>query len=163
LTSGRGRPWRRAEREERLLEIAAGAVGAGFVLRERAAEPRGPSVLGMGSGQGIEGGVVGELLDLRLVERVRELAVGGDGGVVEDRASGPRERDATPGDHLHARQSGMPVDVEPGMRAGTAVCDDDIDEGRLPSSQRPLERGRPVAQRSARSAGEHGGGPAPGL
>ena len=74
--------------EERDLETASGASGAGLVALEQRLEPRRTPMAGVGPGQGTERGIVGQLLDLGLIERVLELAIGRDGGNIEDRAGG---------------------------------------------------------------------------
>jgi hypothetical protein len=65
----------------------------------------------MGSRDGIEGGVVGELLDLGLVERVAQLAVGGDRGVVEDRSGRSRDTDPARGPQARTAASQRPSRV----------------------------------------------------
>jgi hypothetical protein len=77
-----------AQREEALFESRLRRGGAGVVGLQSCPQSARSAVAGVGSGEGIEGGIVGQLADLRLVERPLERAALQDGGEVEERAGG---------------------------------------------------------------------------
>jgi hypothetical protein len=83
-----------AECEEALLELAIRDGGAGVMGLERSSEAAGTVMAGVGPGQRIESGVVGQLADLRLVERLLERSSLEDRGKVEQRPRGGRGRNA---------------------------------------------------------------------
>jgi hypothetical protein len=74
-----------AEAQEALFELGLGQRGAGRVRAECREQLLGSAVAGVGAGEGAEGGVVGELQDLRLVERAFERSGLEGGGEVEER------------------------------------------------------------------------------
>src|SRR3954471_5612113 len=65
---------RLAQREEAPLELASREDGPGRVGLQRSRELAGVSVAGVGSREGLERGVVGQLLDLGLVEDAVQAA-----------------------------------------------------------------------------------------
>jgi hypothetical protein len=83
-----------AELLERDLELAPRDVAAGLVHAQGAPEPARSGVVGVGAGDRIEDGIVGQLLDLGSVEHVLEAARRELGGHVEDRARRRGDRDA---------------------------------------------------------------------
>jgi hypothetical protein len=109
----------------------------------------------VGACHGIEGGIIGEPLHLGLVERIRELAVRGDRGVVED-----RDAHAAFGPCFGGEQPGMAMDPQAGPRAATGRRHDDLDQARHGATEVPERGGRRVPERGARAAGERRGHPA---
>src|SRR3954452_4956640 len=135
LTRGSGRSWSRQswrKRISRSLRVAAGELGAGVVAAERSGELVGSVVAGVGSCQGIEGGIVGQLADLRLVEQVLEPAWGDGGGHVQDRSRRRRDPDGVVGRRL--RRDARAVDADAGAAASGAPGGD-VDDARLAALQ----------------------------
>ena len=78
----------------------------------------------MGSGQGGEGGIVGQLLEFGLIESVFQGAVSGEGGEVEDRAGGGGDGIAIAGRESRsgaARDDGGCARPVAGAAAGTGT------------------------------------------
>jgi hypothetical protein len=82
------------------LEVAPGELGAGGVGAQGLLEFRRSAVAAVGSGQGIEGGVVGQLAALHFVEQVLQVALGQALGQVEDRSCDGGDGDAVAGGDL---------------------------------------------------------------
>jgi hypothetical protein len=95
------------------------------------------------------------VLRLGLVERVLELAVGRDGGVVEHRAGGDGDADAALGPRLGRGEPRMAMDTEPWSPAPARSRHDDRDETRDAATQVPERGGGRVPERCARAAREH--------
>src|SRR4051794_8894553 len=142
-----------AESEETRFEVAALERRAGFVLGEDAREALGSAVAGVGSCHGIEGRVVGQLEDLRLVEQALEAAALEGGGEVEDGAGGSGDGDPVAGCDLFPTGRPRPVNRQTGpLHAAGATRDVDVDDRRRASAQVPQRSGARVAQRGAGTA-----------
>jgi hypothetical protein len=150
-----------AELEERDLEVRSRAGGAGLVGVEEPPEPRRTAVAGVGPGQGIEGGVGGELLDLRLVEGVLQPAVSDRGGEVEDGAGGRGDGDPFARGELARRQAGVAMDADAGAATARAAGHDDMGRPRGGALEIPEGAGRGVAEGGALAAREDGRHPPP--
>jgi len=89
-----------AKLAEQDLEAAARQIRARVVRLQGGQELVAPVVAGVGSGQGSEGGIVGQLEDLVAVEDVLEVGGLEARGEVEDRAGGGGDRDGVLGGRL---------------------------------------------------------------
>ena len=140
-------PARGAKLEEAFLELAMGERGARGVGVERRDELYGSAVARVRSGHGIQGGVVGERVDLRLVERSLELASPEAGGEVQERPRRRRDRDAVVGRRLAGSERWRAMDPQAGPLSPTGRRDGDVDPRGRARSQLPQRRRRGVAQR----------------
>jgi hypothetical protein len=153
-------PGRRDEREEPVLEGAAGAGAAGFVGGERVGQhpltppPRGSCHRGAG------GGRVEAPAERRLVDDVGELRRVQHVGEVDQGAGHGRDRDAVVGGDVAGVEVAARPDPDP-RSCATAARGDDVDLAGGPTPDAPEHGRAQVTQRRALTAREHAREPAP--
>jgi hypothetical protein len=140
------------EGEEVAFQLLAADVEV--LLSEQASEGSGPSSVGVPRDEGIEGGQVGELAVLRLVEGVLEVLGGEDGGEVEEGAGDRGGRDAVADGGLVGLKGRV---VRGDARAPALPRRRQFGPG--PLAQSPQRSRRAVAQHRAGAGGEDGGHP----
>ena len=159
LTSGIGRPWSRQifrkRRSRSLLARVVPASNLSSVVLSLAA----PLWPGMRHRDRAEGGVVGELVDLDLVEKPLEVTARQDRGEVEDGAGGRGHGDAVARGDLVRRQGARAMDPET-RPLPAAPRHRYVRPTRRVRADAPQRTRRPVAEHRARTAREHGGHPA---
>ncbi len=145
-----------ADLQEEAFEVALGEPGAGFELVERRSEPRGTVCPGCATAIARQGGVVGERLDLDLVEEPFEVTARQDRGEVEDGAGGRGHGDAVARGDFVERQGARAMDPEAGPRSA-APRHRHVRATRRVRADAPQRTRRPVAEHRARTAREvHG-------